>query len=116
MELFTGIDTVFYQVCSMDRAVEFYRDVLGLPLLRREGNDWAEFQIGDSVLAVSGELAMRPLAGGAKVLMRTEDIHEVERHLGEHGVRRGRVEDLGGARSLDFYDPDGNELLAIQPS
>ena len=116
MALFTGIDTVFYQVCSMDRAVAFYGGVLGLSLLRREGNDWAEFQIGDSVLAVSGELATKPLTGGAKVLLRTEDLHEVERHLGANDVKRGRIQDLGGALSMELYDPDGNELVVIQPS
>ena len=33
--LFEGIDTVFYQVCDMDRAICFYEGVLGLELVRR---------------------------------------------------------------------------------
>ena len=40
MSLFDGVDVVFYQVCSMDRSVEFYSGTLGLEVLRREGNDW----------------------------------------------------------------------------
>lgn len=116
MSLFEGIDTVFYQVCSMDRAIDFYEGILGLTLLRREGRDWAELQVGDGViLALSGELATRPHQGGATVVLRTDDIEAVLAHLAQHSVQRGRVEDMGGAKTLQFHDPDGNELLAIQP-
>jgi catechol 2,3-dioxygenase-like lactoylglutathione lyase family enzyme len=115
MSLFEGIDTVFYQVCSMDRAIDFYEGILGLTLLRREGRDWAELQVGDGILALSGELATRPHQGGATVILRTGDIEAVQAHLAQHSVQRGRVEDMGGAKTLQFHDPDGNELLAIQP-
>jgi catechol 2,3-dioxygenase-like lactoylglutathione lyase family enzyme len=113
--LFDGIDTVFYQVCSMDRAIEFYEGVLGLRLLRREGRDWAELQAGDTVLALSGELATRPHQGGATVVLRAPDIAAVDARLAEHGVQRGRIEDMGGAQMLQFFDPDGNEVVALQP-
>jgi len=113
--LFDGIDTVFYQVCSMDRSIDFYERVLGLTLLRREGRDWAELQAGDSVLALSGELATRPHQGGATVVLRTPDISAVERHLADNDVQRGPVEDMGGAKMLQFFDPDGNEIVALQP-
>jgi predicted enzyme related to lactoylglutathione lyase len=115
VRLFEGIDTVFYQVCSMDRAIDFYEGVLGLTLLRREGSDWAELQAGDMVLALSGELATRPHQGGATVVLRASDIAAVDRHLAEHGVQRGPVEDMGGARMLQFFDPDGNEIVALEP-
>jgi catechol 2,3-dioxygenase-like lactoylglutathione lyase family enzyme len=113
--LFDGIDTVFYQVCSMDRAIAFYQEVLELPLIRREGRDWAELQAGDGVLALSGELATRPHQGGATVVRRTADILAVEERLAAHEVQRGQLEDMGGATMLQFFDPDGNELVAIQP-
>lgn len=115
MSLFEGVDLVFYQVCSMDKAVEFYGGVLGLEVLRREGNDWVELRAGETVLALSGELATRPHQGGATVILRTADIDAVERTLGEHGVQRGRVEEMGGARMLTFHDPDGNEIIAMEP-
>ena len=114
MSLFTGVDVVFYQVCSMERAIDFYSGVLGLEVIRREGNDWTELRAGDSVLALSGELATRPHQGGATVILSTLDIQEVHRLLGKHGVQRGRIEDMGGAKTLQFFDPDGNELVALQ--
>jgi catechol 2,3-dioxygenase-like lactoylglutathione lyase family enzyme len=115
VSLFDGIDTVFYQVCSMDRAIDFYEGVLGLRLVRREGSDWAELEAGEMVLALSGELATRPHQGGATVVLRASDIEAVDRHLSEHGVQRGPVEDMGGAKMLQFFDPDGNEIVALQP-
>ena len=115
MSLFSGVDVVFYQVCSMDKAVAFYSGVLGLEVLRREGNDWTELQAGDTVIALSGELATRPHQGGATVILRTGDVEAVDRLLGENDVQRGRIEDMGGARMLQFFDPDGNEIVAIQP-
>jgi predicted enzyme related to lactoylglutathione lyase len=99
----------------MDRAIDFYGGVLGLPVIRREGNDWAELQAGEAVLALSGELATRPHQGGATVVLRASDIDAVERHLADNGVQRGPIEDMGGARMLQFFDPDGNEILALQP-
>jgi catechol 2,3-dioxygenase-like lactoylglutathione lyase family enzyme len=113
--LFEGIDTVFYQVCDMDRAIGFYEGVLGLRLLRREGRDWAELEAGDTILSLSGELATRPHQGGATVVLRASDIAAVEARLAESGVQRGPIEDMGGALTLQFHDPDGNELVALQP-
>jgi catechol 2,3-dioxygenase-like lactoylglutathione lyase family enzyme len=115
VSLFDGIDTVFYQVCSMDRAIDFYEGVLGLALLRREGNDWAELEAGGVTLALSGELATRPHQGGATVVLQASDIGAVDRHLAAHDVQRGPVEDMGGAKMLQFFDPDGNEIVALQP-
>src|SRR5680860_858880 len=115
MSLFDGVDVVFYQVCSMDRAVDFYSGVLGLEVLRREGNDWTELRAGDTVVALSGELATRPHQGGATVILSTPDIARVESRLAERGVQRGRIEDMGGAKMLQFHDPDGNEIVALEP-
>lgn len=114
MTLFSGIDTVFYQVCSMDRSLEFYQDVLGLPLIRREGNDWSELRAGTFTLALSGELATRPHPGGATVVLATDDIEAVAKRLADNRVQCGPIEEMGAARMIQFFDPDGNELVAMQ--
>jgi predicted enzyme related to lactoylglutathione lyase len=110
-----GIDTVFYQVCNMERAVAFYGDTLGLELVRREGNDWAEFNAGAINLSLSGELAVAPQKGGATVVLRTAEMDAMAARLKEAGTVVGTVEDLGGARMLDIYDPDGNQLVLLEP-
>ena len=41
--------------------------------------------------------------------------NQFEARLAESGVQRGPIEDMGGAQMLQFFDPDGNEIVAIQP-
>ncbi len=116
MSRLNGIDTVFYQVCNMDRAVAFYQDILGLSLDRREGNDWAEFSAGGGVnFALSGELAVQPQGGGATVVFTTDDLDGLHQHLTSQDVRMGGIQDMGGARMLDVFDPDGNQLVVLAP-
>ncbi len=115
MGFFEGVETVYYRICNMERSIAFYQGVLGLELKRREARDWAEFAVGGVDLALEGELATAPHQGGATVVLRTADIRALEDHLAEHKVQRGEVEDLGGAYLLEFYDPDGNRLMAMQP-
>lgn len=116
MSRINGIDTVFYQVCNMDRAVEFYEGVLGLPLARREGNDWAEFEAGGVTFALSGELAVQPQGGGATVVFTSDDLDGLKAHLDAQGVRMGGIQDMGGARMLDVFDPDGNQVVVLAPT
>ena len=115
MGAISGIDTVFYQVCNMERAVEFYRDALGLELQRREGNDWAEFAAGPLTLSLSGELAVAPQRGGATVVLRAQGLDELAASLREGGTVVGSIDDLGGARMVDIYDPDGNQIVLMEP-
>ena len=38
------VDHVYYWTRDMERALAFYTDVVGLELLRREGDEWAELE------------------------------------------------------------------------
>ncbi len=116
MSRINGIDTVFYQVCSMDRAIEFYEQTLGLTLARREGNDWAEFEAGGVNFALSGELAVQPQGGGATVVFTCDDLDGLRGELSSKGVRMGQIQDMGGARMLDVFDPDGNQVVVLSPT
>ena len=112
--LLQGIETVYYRICNMEKAVAFYNGVLGLTLKNRAGNDWAEFDVGGYDLALEGELATRPHQGGAVVVFRCDDVAALDAHLASHEVQRGELEDLEGSKLLEFYDPDGNKLIAMQ--
>ena len=114
MGLIEGVDVVFYGVCNMDRSVAFYEGVLGLELKQRFGSDWAQFAAGSTDLGLHGELATPPHQGGATVTFRTPDIKALEAALEAAGAKRDAVEDMGGALSLEFLDPDGNRLVAVQ--
>ena len=114
MGLIAGIDTVFYQVCNMERALGFYRDTLGLDLLHREGGDYALLSAGAINLTLTGELAVAPQKGGATVVFATTQHDDLIVALKAAGTVVGKVQDIGGGRSLDIYDPDGNELVVIE--
>jgi catechol 2,3-dioxygenase-like lactoylglutathione lyase family enzyme len=49
-----AIDHVYYWTRDMDRAVAFYETILSLPVSRRAGNEWAEFQAEGIRLALHG--------------------------------------------------------------
>ncbi|MGB0613419.1 MAG: VOC family protein [Miltoncostaeaceae bacterium] len=114
MALIEGVDVVFYGVCNMDRSVSFYEGVLGLDLSQRAGNDWAQFTVGRTELGLFGELATAPHQGGATVTFRVGDIRALDAALDAAGAKRDPIEDMGGALSMEFLDPDGNRLVAVQ--
>lgn len=112
-----ALDHVYYWVTDMDRAVAFYRDVLGLPLLRQDGPSWAVLDAGGIRLALHGTLEDRPMeTGGATAVFRVDDLDVARAGLEERGVtfeeRAGEVEGL--ARFATFLDPDGNRVQIIE--
>jgi catechol 2,3-dioxygenase-like lactoylglutathione lyase family enzyme len=109
------IDHVYYWTRDMDAAVSFYRDVVGLPLVRREGGEWAEFDGGGGVrFALHGTDDETPGAG--TVVLRVDDLEQARRTLESRGVAfdayTGEVE--GFARFATFRDPDGNPVQLIE--
>ncbi len=85
------LDGVYYWTSDMDRAVAFYRDVVGLSLSRREGDNWAEFEAGDARfslhLVVEGHPAT-PGGGsaGGTAVFEVDDLDEARRSLEARGV------------------------------
>lgn len=111
------LDHVYYWTADMDRAVTFYRDVLGLRLAFREGGQWAEFEAGPVRLALHGAVEGRAVEeGGGTAVFRVQDLDASRAKLEAEGVRFeehvGEVE--GFARFASFRDPDGNVLQIIE--
>lgn len=108
------IDHVYYWVRDMDASVAFYREVLGLPLLRRDGDEWAEFDAGPIRVALHGGGEASP--GNGTVVFRVADLDEVRIVLTGRGAHVddhvGEVE--GFARFATVRDPDGNPVQLIE--
>lgn len=107
------VDNAHYWTKNMDAAVSFYRDVLGLAMTMRAGEDWAEFDVGGTIVAVHGiRPGNSPPQAGATVVFEVQDIEETQRLMRNHGVVfEGDVREVPGAgRFASFRDPDGNIL------
>jgi predicted enzyme related to lactoylglutathione lyase len=111
-----GLDHVYYWTRDMDRAVAFYRDVLGLSVTRRDGDNWTEFAAGGAHFAIHGVVDSHPVQpGGATAVFEVADVDEARRVLEERGVEFGHSADIEGyARYATFQDPDGNTVQIIE--
>jgi catechol 2,3-dioxygenase-like lactoylglutathione lyase family enzyme len=103
-------------VSDMQRAVDFYHDTLGLNLVFRAGDHWAELDAGGGLhLGLHPASARSPAPGtpgGITVgLAVDEPIAHVVATLEQRGVTvHGPVIDEGGLALAFFADPDGNPL------
>lgn len=107
------LDQIYYWTRDMNAAVAFFRDVVGLTLIRREGEGWAEFDAGPVRLAL--HRSDDPPASGTAVF-RVEDLDTARRALEQRGaVFDEFVGEAGGfARFATFRDPDGDPVQIIE--
>jgi catechol 2,3-dioxygenase-like lactoylglutathione lyase family enzyme len=108
------LDHVYYWTRDMDRALTFYTEVVGLPLVRREGNEWAELDAGSVRFALHGTDDEMP--GSGTVVLRVDDLDAARWALEQRGaVFDAYVGDVEGfARFATFRDPDGNPVQVIE--
>jgi catechol 2,3-dioxygenase-like lactoylglutathione lyase family enzyme len=109
-----SVDHVYYWTRDMDRAVAFYTDVVGFPLIRREGGEWAELDAGAVRFALHG--ADEGAAGSGTVVLRVDDLEAARWTLeGRGAVFDAYVGEVAGyARFATFRDPDGNPVQIIE--
>lgn len=116
-----GVTTSIY-VSNMDRAVKFYSEALGLTLVSRIGNEWAQLATADG-----GSIGLHPAQPPTTVAPGTTGAINIEfrasaeleaavNSLKSHGVPF--VTDIFNyehVRLATCSDPDGNRLLLGQP-
>ncbi len=108
------IDYTIIFVSDMKRSVEFYRDVLGLPL-KFESADWTEFATEGTTLALHGKAkpAERSAgdytpAGTAHPGFQVDDIDAFHEKMLGKGVRCAQAPKMEEFGKLAVYaDPDG---------
>jgi catechol 2,3-dioxygenase-like lactoylglutathione lyase family enzyme len=110
------VDHVWFWVAHMERSIAFYRDLLGLALVRRAGNEWAELDGGLVRLALHGATADRARPQGGTVVFPVDDLDAARLRLEGLGVtfdeHVGEVPEVG--RFASFADPDGNRLQLFE--
>ncbi len=115
-----AIATVF--VSDLDRAVQFYTEVLGLRLVYRAGGHWASIDAGGgSSIGLHPATEHNPAGKSGSItlgLYLARPLPEVVAALRQKGVKfRGDPINDTTVRIAHFSDPDGNELyIADMPS
>lgn len=118
-----GNATVY--VSNMDKAVQFYTEVLGLKLVQRFGNEWAEVNAKDGfVIGLhprrENDSHHRPgTPGSVQIGLNVDEkLENVISTLQKRGVEfRGGIigNDSDSPVSLAFLgDPDGNEIYLCE--
>lgn len=109
--------TLICQVSDMDRAVAFYRDVLGLTPGYTTPH-WSDFKMGETRIGLHPSFDGSPVEPNGKgwVLgVATQDIRALRASLESAGVHVAKgYHDTPSGAVMDFRDPDGNALQAIQ--
>src|SRR3954452_13439663 len=110
----TGTDFITLSTKDIDAAVEFYANVLGLPLSKRWGKmPAAEFETGSLTLAVmqSDAFGVEFQANNHPIALRVDDVEVARAELQSRGVAfKGDILDSGVCHQAFFEDPDGNML------
>lgn len=115
-----GADFIYYQTSDLDKAVEFYRDTLGLELLHHfDEVKWAEFSVGNVTLALNDPTAFdantKAQTGGAAVSLAVEDVEAAINELKEKGVTVTiPTQETPVCHFACITDPDGNNIWIHQ--
>lgn len=97
-------------VSDMDRAVRFYRDVLGLPL-QFTSTGWSEFATGETKLALHPASEQNP-AGTVEIGFRVPDLNQFYSAMQAKGVAFSMPptrQDYGGMLA-QFVDSEGSHV------
>ena len=110
------VDHVWFWTADMDAGVAFYADVLGLRLVQRYGNEWAELDAGAIRIGLHGAAERSDVPRSGTVVFRVDDLDASKAGLEGRGLRfdphLGEVP--GYARYASFTDPDGNSIQLIE--
>lgn len=107
-------DAVFYYVSDLERAITFYKDVLGFKL---ESQDCvARFLMGRVLFELVPTAAYDKLQGNgnARLCVGVDDIKSAISYLHSKGVTTAATEIKDNGLLTRFHDPDGNEICLWQ--
>ena len=102
--------SAYYVIKDMDKAVTFYKDVLGLAIKFRDGNRWTQFDVnGVGVALADPSEGSVPPGGGATVVLEVDDLQELRDKLMKNGCHVNDIVDMGGhGKYFTTRDPAGN--------
>ena len=107
-------DCVFYYVSEMERAVRFYRDVLGFKSISQDVV--ARFDVAGVLfeLVPAPDRSKLQGTGNARLCLRVKNIEQALQQLRAQGVRVSQAQPKANGILAFFDDPDGNEVCLWQ--
>lgn len=113
-----GVAHIWMPVEDIDRAVDFYENTLGLPVVNRDG-PWAEVDASGLRIGLNGREPEGAGVEGGPVLTFQHDegsLEEVVEDLKELGVEfPAGISDHDWGRVVTFKDSEGNDLQLYEP-
>ena len=113
-----GVAAVWVPVQDMDRAVAFYRDVLGLTV-GMQSEEWTEVDAHGLMLGLNGREGLGAQADGGAVISFQPDGDDIDaevERLQAAGVRfTGGISSYDWGRLAPFKDSEGNDLQLYAP-
>ena len=109
--------TISVNVSDLERAIEWYKDVLGLELVYKlDQHGWCEMATATKHVTIGLGQTEEQKAGGTTPTFGVVDIDAARKHLESKDVRfDGDTYDVGGMVKLaTFYDPDGNAWMLAE--
>ncbi len=108
-----GIEEIFLKVRDMEKALDFYHGIVGLPIDKRDDErTYLQAERGHIVLQLENHTGRHqgggPLHFAFTVSEETFD-EIVEKFAGGRHFTRGPYGERGAGRALFMIDPDGNE-------
>ena len=100
-------------VSDMDRAVRFYTETLGLKLINRYGDHYAEIQAPELLIGLHLTSEKITVGNNISIGFGIFDFNATVEILSSKGIEF-RIEDDGWVRLAFFTDHDNNELFLAE--
>ncbi len=108
-----GIEEIFLKVKDMEKALDFYHGILGIPLDKQDGErTYLQTERGHLVLQLETHTGRHQGGGPLHYAMTVteESFDEImEKFVGNRYFTRGPYGERGKGRAFFMIDPDGNE-------
>jgi catechol 2,3-dioxygenase len=118
--MFEKIAFIHYCTQDLDRALKFYRDVLGFKVLV-QNEEWVEFEVGGQRLALRlvdpwTSNAEPPNNNGAMIWLEARPIEKTIATLNDSTIKFiNELESFSYGKTAIFQDPDGNPIGLYEP-
>lgn len=100
-------------VSNMDTAVSFYTETLGLELINKYGDHYAEIQAADLMIGLHPKSERTRIGNNLSIGLGVFDFEETIQHLESKGIEFV-MEQEGYIRTASFTDQDGNHLFLAE--